>query len=97
MCFNYQVSLFTFVIGIIFSILLIYYGNDKYSLENKVIGIFFIFISFCLFMDFLFWIDLTNKMGINRIATIVGPILNIGQPNILYIIKYIFYQPNILE
>jgi hypothetical protein len=46
-------------------------------------------------MDFLFWIDLKNKLGINKITTIVGPILNVGQPIILYLIKYFYYKPNI--
>jgi len=95
MCFNYQVSLFTFSIGVIFSIFLIKYGNTKYSLENKVFGIFLIFISSIQFMDFLFWIDIKNKFGINKITTILGPILNIGQPTILYLIKYYYYKPNI--
>jgi len=34
MCFNYKVSLLTFLIGTIFSIILINYGNKKYSLEK---------------------------------------------------------------
>jgi hypothetical protein len=46
-------------------------------------------------MDFLFWIDLKNKFGINHIVTILGPILNVGQPLILYAIKYFYYRPNI--
>lgn len=95
MCFNYKSSLFTFSIGVIFSILLIYYGNPKYALENKISGIFLIFISFIQFMDFLFWIDIKNKIGINHIVTILGPILNVCQPTILYLIKYYFYKPNI--
>ena len=93
MCFNYQVSLFTFALGTIFSILLIISGNKKYALENKTSGVFFLFISAIQLMDFLFWIDLKNKYGINRIASILGPILNVGQPTILYIIKYLFYTP----
>jgi hypothetical protein len=97
MCFNYKVSLFTFIIGITFSILLINYGNIKYNIENKVTGIFFIFISFIQFMDFLFWIDIKNKYGINRITTILGPILNLCQPIILYLIKYFYFKPNIYE
>jgi len=93
MCFNYKVSLLTFLIGTIFSIILINYGNKKYSLENKIMGIFFIFISAIQFMDFLFWIDIKNKLGINHITTILGPILNIFQPGILYVIKYLCYRP----
>ena len=46
-------------------------------------------------MDFLFWIDIKNKIGINHIVTILGPILNVCQPTILYLIKYYFYKPNI--
>lgn len=96
MCFNYQSSITTFLIGIFFSILLIKYGNQKYNLENKISGIFLIFISFIQFMDFLFWIDIKNKFGINKITTILGPILNVCQPIILYLIKYYYYKPDIL-
>ena len=48
-------------------------------------------------MDFLFWIDIKNKFGINKIATILGPILNVCQPTILYLIKYYYYRPNIFN
>lgn len=96
MCFNYQVSILTFLIGFIFSILLIKYGNKKYYIENKITGIFFIFIALIQFMDFLFWIDIKNKYGINKITTILGPILNICQPTILYLFKIFYYKPNIL-
>ena len=97
MCFNYKVSLFTFTLGTLFSILLINYGNKKYALENKVSGIFLIFISVIQLMDFLFWIDLKNKIGINKVTTILGPILNICQPTILYLIKYFYYKPDVLS
>jgi hypothetical protein len=96
MCFNYKVSLLTFTIGTLFSILLINYGNKKYAIENKIAGIFFIFISAIQFMDFLFWIDLKNKLGINKITTILGPILNVCQPTILYLIKCYYLTPDIM-
>ena len=96
MCFNYKVSLFTFIIGTLFSVLLINYGNAKYKMENKISGIFLIFISLIQLMDFLFWIDIKNTLGINNITTIIGPILNICQPTILYLIKYYYYKPNLL-
>jgi hypothetical protein len=95
MCFNYKVSLFTFIIGTVFSILLFKYGNKKYKLENKVSGIFLIFISLIQFMDFLFWIDIKNEYGINKITTIIGPFLNICKPIILFLIKYLYYKPNL--
>jgi hypothetical protein len=97
MCFNYKVSLFTFFLGSIFSFLLVKYGNKKYKSENITTGIFLFFISLIQFMDFLFWIDIKNKLGINKITTIVGPVLNVGQPLILYLIKYFYYKPNIFE
>jgi hypothetical protein len=95
MCFSSEVSLFTFFIGTTFSLLLIKYGNPKYKIENITSGIFLIFISMIQFMDFLFWIDLKNKLGINKIVTILGPILNVGQPVIFYIIKYFLLGPTI--
>ena len=97
MCFNYKVSLLTFTVGTIFSILLMNYGNPVYRLENKATGLFLIFISLVQFMDFLFWIDIDNKLGINKVTTIAGPILNVCQPTILYLIKLFYYQPNILS
>jgi hypothetical protein len=48
-------------------------------------------------MDFLFWIDIKNEIGINKITTIFGPILNVCQPIILYLIKYFYYRPNLLS
>jgi len=97
MCFNYKVSLLTFTVGTIFSILLINYGNPVYRLENKATGLFLIFVSLVQFMDFLFWIDIDNKIGINKLTTIGGPILNVCQPTILYLIKLFYYKPNILS
>lgn len=95
MCFNSKVSFFTFLLGTIFSILLIKSGNKTYFIENKVTGIFLIFISLIQLMEFIFWIDIKNKYGINKLATIIGPLLNAGQPTILYIIKYIYYKPDL--
>lgn len=95
MCFNWQTSLFTFLLGLVFSLLLIYKGNTKYNIENKVTGVFLIFIALIQFMDFLLWIDIHNKLGINKITTILGPILNVCQPIILYLIKYFYYSLDI--
>lgn len=71
------------------------YGNPNYKKENIVSGIFMIFITLIQLMDFLFWIDIKNKYGINKITTILGPILNAGQPIIFYIIKILFFNPTI--
>ena len=97
MCFNYISSLTTFFIGVIASYLVIEYGNSKYKIENTVFGIFFIFIASIQFMDFLFWIDLKNKLGINYVTTLIGPLLNVGQPLILYIIKILYFRPTLIN
>ena len=85
------------MIGTISSFILIKNGNPKYKSENIIFGIFLIFISSIQFMDFLFWIDLNNKLGINHIMTIIGPLINLGQPLILYIIKLIYFTPELLS
>jgi len=97
MCFNAKVSLFTFVLGTLFSILLINQKNTNYILENKVTGIFLIFISLIQLIEFLFWIDINNIYGINKAVTIIAPIFNVCQPIILYLIKYVYYKQNILD
>jgi hypothetical protein len=95
MCFSAKASLITFLIGTIGSLFLIYFGNPKFRNENITFGIFLIFISSIQLMDFFFWMDLKNKIGINKITTIVGPLLNVGQPIILWAIKLFYFRPNI--
>jgi len=85
----------TFLIGLVGSLLLIKYGNPKYKTENSIFGIFLIFIAGIQLMDFLFWIDIKNKLGINHITTLIGPLFNVGQPVILYAIKLIYFTPTI--
>jgi hypothetical protein len=93
MCFNYKVSIITFFIGMITSYNLIKNGNPKYKNENFIIGTFFYFIVSIQLMEYLFWIDLDNELGINHIATLFGPLLSAGQPLILYLIKVLYYKP----
>ena len=97
MCFNYETSLFTFLVGTIFSVILMEYGNVEFMPENETTGIFFMFISLIQLMDFLFWIDIKNDYGINKIVTILGPLLNVSQPIIFYLIKCFYYKPNVFS
>ena len=97
MCFSAKTSLITFLLGTIFSILLIKYGNPSYKSDNYVFGIMLLFISAIQLMDFTFWMDLKNTMGLNKLATIIGPLLNVGQPTIMYIIKLLYFKPNVLS
>lgn len=97
MCFSKEVSLLTCFIGIFFIILLVNYGNKKFEIENKIFGNFFFFVIFIQFMEFIFWIDLDNKLGLNKIMTIIGSIINMMQPVLLYLIKVIFIKPDIFS
>lgn len=101
MCFNYQVSLITFMLGVICSYALICKNTDTdtdtntYKKENYIFGIFFIFIALIQLMDFIIWIDLDNNYYLNKLIGVIGPILNVCQPVILYIIKYLYFKPKI--
>ena len=97
MCFSAKTSLITFLLGTTFSILLIKYGNPTYKSDNYVFGIMLLFISAIQLMDFTFWMDLKNTMGLNKLATIIGPLLNVGQPTIMYIIKLLYFKPDVLS
>ena len=97
MCFNKEVSLLTFFIGLFFIILLVNYGNKKYAIENKIFGYFFFFIIFIQFMEYIFWIDLDNNLGLNKIMTIIGSIINMMQPVLIYITKVIIIKPDIFS
>jgi hypothetical protein len=93
MCYSAKVSISTFLMGVGFSLLLIIYGNPKYTKENTVAGIFLIFVAGIQLMEFLFWIDLHNKIGINKIATVIGSLFNVGQPLLIYGIKVLYLRP----
>ena len=97
MCFNAEVSMLTFILGLTGSILLIKYPGSKFLLENTTSGFSLIIISMIQLMDFLLWIDIDNKLGINKTVTTVGPILNIGTPLFIYLIKCIYYKPNVIS
>lgn len=93
MCYNSTVSLIAFSSSMLFSILLIVYGNPVFKSENLISGTFLMFVAGIQFMEFLFWTDLHNKIGINKVATIIGSLFNIGQPLLIYIIKVLGFMP----
>jgi hypothetical protein len=96
MCVNAEVSLSSFIIGVISSICLIYYGNKKFQKENLSVGIFFIYVSFIQLLEYFIWIDLDNKKGLNKIISIIFPIVISSQPVVFYIIKSIIFNKNVL-
>jgi hypothetical protein len=91
MCINAPVSIASFTVGIISSIFLMYKGAPHYALENKTLGIFYIYVSTIQLWEFFMWIDLSGKMGLNKIATMLAPAFIYGQPVVLYLIKSAFY------
>ena len=97
MCFNAPISLATFFLGFIFSLILIFYGNPKYEKENIVFGIMLIFISSVQLMEYFLWSDINNKNGINHLMTLICPLLIVCQPIILYIIKIIYFKPKLFS
>lgn len=81
-----------FIIGVIGSLLLIFYGNKKYVKENLIAGLYLIFTSFMQFFDYLIWSDIDNKDGINHYSTLLAPLFNYTQPTVLYILCESVYK-----
>jgi hypothetical protein len=85
MCFSADVSLGTFMSGIIFSVLCFSLGTA----EGKIIGVFFGFVIFMQLIEYLLWkhqyCDQYNKN-----LTISGMILNHLQPVVLFLAVILF-------
>ena len=86
MCYTKELSITSFLFGIITSLLLINYGDEKYKYENKAIGMFFIYISFAQLIEYFIWSDLQCKDGSNKFASQIGPLLINLQPVVFYAI-----------
>jgi hypothetical protein len=80
MCFNKELSMTSFLFGIISSILLINFGNNNNSNVNSAIGYFYIFISMVQLFEFLMWSDIKCKNNINKITTKIMPLMVYSQP-----------------
>ena len=91
MCISANVSISTFVISIISSLVLIYYGEPRWKTENIIIGTFFIYVAIVQLLEWMMWVDLDGKIGINRVATLVTPIYVYVQPLVLYNIEAFLY------
>jgi len=91
MCISAETSITTFAVSLIGSMSLIYYGNPKYKKENLIVGLFFMYVVLMQLLEYTMWIDLDNKRGWNRIASIVSPIFIILQPLFLLILKIIIH------
>lgn len=91
MCFNAPVSLITYIIGSVFSILLIIRNKN----HQRPIGLFLLFVVQMQILEYILWKNQEcNK--INEITTKLSAYFNNLQPFVLYIIiVYFFGQSNI--
>lgn len=94
MCYSKNLSLLSFIFGIISGIVLIKYGNIESKTTNMTIASFFIFVSLMQLIEYLMWSDLKCESGLNKTASIFGPILNHLQPVMFLIICFIYLKSN---
>jgi len=89
MCISKNLSILSFVVSIVSSILLLKFGLAP---ENKVISYYMIFVGLMQLVDYGAWIDLTCTKGTNRISSILGPLLNHIQPLLFLVLAYYYLQ-----
>jgi len=87
MCFSKEVSLFTFLTGVIGGLLCYSTGIADY----KIIGLFFAFISLMQGIEYFLWKHQICD-DYNKFLSTLGMILNHLQPVVLYILLYIFNE-----
>jgi hypothetical protein len=92
MCYTKQASISAFAVGVISSLLLIFFGDPLYRNQNIAIGLSFIFTSFMQLVDYMIYIDPNCKNGWNEVAGKIGPILNVLQPLVIYIFILLFVE-----
>jgi hypothetical protein len=85
MCYTKEASISAFFIGFVSSLLLIFFGNKEYKLQNIGIGLLFLFVSFMQLFDYMMYIDPNCKSGWNKLAGYLGPLFNAVQPLILFV------------
>jgi len=94
MCYSRKISLYSFLFGLCGSIALINLGKPEYKKSNKAIGLFYIYIAFVQFMEYLMWIDTECKSGVNKFASALGPFMTNFQPLIMLAIVYYYLDSN---
>lgn len=94
MCYTKEASISSFIVGVVSSLLLIFYGEPEYKYQNIAIGLSFIFASLMQLIDYMIHIDPKCKNGWNELAGKIGPLLNILQPLVIYIFILLFVEDN---
>jgi hypothetical protein len=92
MCYSADLSVSSFLVGIISSTTLIMFGNSESNNTNIAIGYFFIFVSFMQFIEFLLWKDIKCKTGFNKFGALIGPLFNHLQPVIYLQLANMYIQ-----
>jgi len=91
MCFSKEVSLTTFSLGFVFSIIL--YFRTKLT-DIKIIALSLLYVSLMQFVEFLLWMN-QNCDELNKTISYVGMALNHLQPVVLAgLILYMSKKPN---
>ena len=94
MCFSKKLSMMSFLFGIFSSLMLIIFGNTKSYNANLSIGLFYIYVTSMQLVEYLIWSDLKCKNGLNKIGSLIGPLLNHFQPVILLILVSYYIKSN---
>lgn len=89
MCISKNLSLISFIVSIVSSITLLYFGNAP---ENRVISYYMMFVGLMQLVDYGAWIDLDCTKGSNRLSSIIGPLLNHIQPLLFLLLAYYYLQ-----
>lgn len=95
MCYSKELSIKSFLLGIISAGLLLYFGNKDKQNVNKAIATFFVFISLIQLMEYFMWKDIKCETGENYVASVIGPLINLLQPVIMLIIFSYFLTTRI--
>ena len=89
MCFSAEISLITFIVGIIGSLLCISLGKPI----DKIIGYYFIFVSLMQCIEYLLW-NHQKCDNYNRFLSILGMVLNHLQPIVLGLL-ILYFNKNV--
>jgi len=93
MCYTYNTSINSFIIGVISSIILLIINNQQSKIDEKrkdynIIAYFFLFVTLMQLYDAIFWKYKDGK--VNEVTTKIAMITNHLQPIILALLIYYF-------
>ena len=80
MCYTKELSISSFLVGLVCSIFLIKFGNPEYASFNNAIGFFYIFISVIQFLEYCMWADIKCQTGLNKMSSTLMPFMIYSQP-----------------